>query len=276
MSKSQVNFRLPDELIAALKDRAESEGVTSTELAIRLLEAGLGLSSPENKSADSRIEERISVQLTLLQKQLDQRIEERIENALAPIQLQVVQLNQSVEGRIATRLTDHLAPLQGQVLELTRCIADHISTQLEPLQKQLEQIEQRIEEHIHPVIQKEVDAVLGEFYASAAESSSQAEVKGLRSHLVVASPEGLVDSREKAAMGSGLLEPLPDKIDNGGWLSLKEAYKLAQEYGYAGSKTGFMQLRDATFRKLGFEVDRSRRISGGKQNSRWLRFLNPT
>ena len=45
MSKSQINFRLPDILIAALKDRAESEGLTSTELVIRLLEAGLGVPS---------------------------------------------------------------------------------------------------------------------------------------------------------------------------------------------------------------------------------------
>jgi chromosome segregation ATPase len=318
MSKSQVNFRLPDELIAALKDRAESEGITSTELATRLLEAGLGLPSPESKSDDSRIEERIATHLAPLQEQLEKRIEERIGNALSPIQSQLIQLNQSVEGRIMAQLTTHLAPLQGQVLELSQCIADHISTQLAPIQ---EQLERRIEDRIHTVIQNEVDVALGEFHAARAESNSQAEMKGLRSqlesreserdklsehlhdqarkaeewyekaqeleqelkdlrsHLVTAEREAIADSREEVATGeelSELLEPLPDKIDNGGWLSLKEAYKLAQEHGYAGSKTGFMQLRDATFRKLGFEVDRSRRIFGGNQNSRWLRPFDPT
>ncbi len=146
MSKRQVNFRLPDELIAALKDRAESEGITSTELATRLLEAGLGLPSPESKSDDSRIKERIAVQL-------------------APLQEQVIQLNQSVEGRIMAQLTTHLAPLQGQVLELSQCIADHIPTQIALLQEQLdervERINKRIEERIAEQVTPMNDA-LGE------------------------------------------------------------------------------------------------------------------
>ena len=71
MSKSQINFRLPDILIAALKDRAESEGLTSTELATRLLEVGLGLPSSGKVATDeSRIEERIVSQLAPLQERL--------------------------------------------------------------------------------------------------------------------------------------------------------------------------------------------------------------
>ena len=71
MRKSQINFRLPDILIAALKDRAESEGLTSTELAIQLLEAGLGLPSSEKVANDkSRIEESIATQLAPLQERL--------------------------------------------------------------------------------------------------------------------------------------------------------------------------------------------------------------
>ena len=71
MSKSQINFRLPDILIAALKDRAKSEGLTSTELAIRLVEAGLGLPSSEKVPTDeSRINECIASQLAPLQERL--------------------------------------------------------------------------------------------------------------------------------------------------------------------------------------------------------------
>lgn len=85
MSKSQINFRLPDSLIAALKDRASSEGITSTELAIRLLEAGLGLPSSEFANDELRIEKCISIALAPLQSQvtqLQERIEERIHSAI--------------------------------------------------------------------------------------------------------------------------------------------------------------------------------------------------
>ena len=85
MSKSQINFRLPDSLITALKDRANSEGITSTELAIRLLEAGLGLPSSEFANDKLRIEECISIALAPLQSQvtqLQERIEERIHSAI--------------------------------------------------------------------------------------------------------------------------------------------------------------------------------------------------
>lgn len=85
MSKSQINFRLPDSLITALKDRAESEGLTSTELAIRLLEVGLGLPSSEFANDESRIEERIATAIAPLQSQvteLQRRIEERIRSAI--------------------------------------------------------------------------------------------------------------------------------------------------------------------------------------------------
>ncbi len=96
MSKSQVNFRLPDTLIAALKDQASSEGITSTELAVRLLEAGLGLPSSDYVTDESRIEE-------------------RIEQRIAPLREQVTQLNQCIELRIATALQKELDPLLGEL-----------------------------------------------------------------------------------------------------------------------------------------------------------------
>lgn len=86
MSKSQVNFRLPDALIAALKDKAETEGKTTTEIAVSILETGLGLSSPS--SSDMRIasiEERIASQVEAVREQvtqLEQRIDLRIQAAI--------------------------------------------------------------------------------------------------------------------------------------------------------------------------------------------------
>ncbi len=93
MSKSQINFRLPLALIAALKDQAELEGITSTELAIRLLEAGLGLPSSEKVATD----------------------ESRIEERIAPLREQVTQFNQCIELRIATALQKELDPLLGEL-----------------------------------------------------------------------------------------------------------------------------------------------------------------
>lgn len=78
MSKSQINFRLPNILIAALKDRAELEGITSTELVIHLLEAELGLPSSEKVAND------------------ESRIDERIASALAPLQERLVALETSL------------------------------------------------------------------------------------------------------------------------------------------------------------------------------------
>ncbi len=96
MSKSQINFRLPDTLIAALKDQAQLEGITSTELAIRLLEQSLGLPSSDYVIDDSRIEE-------------------RIEQRIAPLREQVSQLNQCIELRIATVIQKEIAPLLGEL-----------------------------------------------------------------------------------------------------------------------------------------------------------------
>lgn len=125
MSKSQVNFRLPDSLIAALRERAGSLGITSTELAIRLLEAGLELPPPEPASAESRIEQCIAAQLTPIQTQLEERIEQCVASQLTPIQEQVIRLNQDVEEHIITQLKTHIVPLRGKVFELAQCVADH-------------------------------------------------------------------------------------------------------------------------------------------------------
>lgn len=111
MSKSQINFRLPDTLIAALKARAEAEGVTSTELATRLLEVGLGLPSPELVSNHPPIEERITSQLAPLQARLDQRIEERIASFLTPLQQE---MEQRIVERIQTVIQNEVDAVLGE------------------------------------------------------------------------------------------------------------------------------------------------------------------
>lgn len=97
MTKSQINFRLPDSLITALKDRALAEGITSTELAIRLLETGLGLPSKELVASN------------------ESRIDERIVDALAPLQEQVTQLQERIEDRIRDAIQKELLPMLGEL-----------------------------------------------------------------------------------------------------------------------------------------------------------------
>ncbi len=45
MRKSRISFRLPDALILALEERAALEGKSTVEIALNLLESGLGISS---------------------------------------------------------------------------------------------------------------------------------------------------------------------------------------------------------------------------------------
>jgi len=53
------------------------------------------------------------------------------------------------------------------------------------------------------------------------------------------------------------------------WLTVKDAYPIAVQRGYTSNKNGFRMLTEAGFRKLGFEVDRSRTEKGAR-DSRWL------
>lgn len=80
-----------------MKEQAESEGITSTELAIRLIEAGLGLPTSETASIEQRIEQRIASQIAPLEQRIEERIEKRISTALAPVQNQ---LEERIEERI--------------------------------------------------------------------------------------------------------------------------------------------------------------------------------
>jgi len=71
MARSQMNFKLPDELIELLKRRAAEQGSTVTDLVIQGIQQVLGIqSSSVDTSIDLGIYERL------------QRLEERIDNRI--------------------------------------------------------------------------------------------------------------------------------------------------------------------------------------------------
>lgn len=142
MSKSQVNFRLPDTLIAALKEKAETEGKTTTEIAVSILESGLGLSSADN--SDSRItsiEERIAAQLEPLREQVNQLgigIEKRVQIAIQS-ESQAA-LTVGLDERISAQLIPLQTHLEDRIAEcITIRLADSMATCLELLQVQTEE-----------------------------------------------------------------------------------------------------------------------------------------
>jgi TolA-binding protein len=220
MSKSQINFRLPDSLIAALKDRASEEGITSTELAIRLLEAGLGLPSSEFANDELRIEE---------------------------------------------------------------CIA----MALAPLQSQITQLQERIEERIHSAIQKELDVVMGrEFREESFPPKSLVGVQRLK-----AENEAFRQERDNAPAlkppvhSQAGSPPKVQTLSTTSWLTVGEAFDIAAERGFAKSKRTFQRfISDAIastempfeLKQVGLVADwQIRRAANPKDNSvRWLRFEN--
>lgn len=59
VSKSQINLRLPDTLIEALKAKADAEGETITGLVTQLLKEDLGL-EPETPDNSQILENRVN------------------------------------------------------------------------------------------------------------------------------------------------------------------------------------------------------------------------
>lgn len=69
VNKSQVNLRLPDNLIEALKEKSEEEGVSITALVTQLLKEDLGLVEPEASDDVSSLEQRLRDVENRLEKQ---------------------------------------------------------------------------------------------------------------------------------------------------------------------------------------------------------------
>lgn len=123
MTRKQVNFRLPVTLIEALKVRAETERLTMTEVAISLMETGLGLlPSSDTQPRTAGIEERIAAQL---EERIERHIEERIATQLEPIQGELAKVDERIHSAI-----QHIQASSPQVVHcesLAMAIADDIS-----------------------------------------------------------------------------------------------------------------------------------------------------
>ena len=93
-AKKQINIKMRESLIEALKARAESENDTFTDLVIRLCEQGLGIESDHPQTTTAPFEPA----------QLDKRILESIAVEIAPLKERVTSLEnelQQVLGEVA-------------------------------------------------------------------------------------------------------------------------------------------------------------------------------
>jgi len=68
-----MNFKLPDNLIEALKHKAAEQGVTATDLVIQGIQQVLGVQS---SSVDKNIDTGIYERLQYLEKRIDNRIDD--------------------------------------------------------------------------------------------------------------------------------------------------------------------------------------------------------
>ena len=85
-AKKQINIKMPQPLIEALKTRAENENITFTDTIIQLCEQGLGIGISNPKSTASRVEPA----------QLDERIANQLANQIAPLHGRLVALETSM------------------------------------------------------------------------------------------------------------------------------------------------------------------------------------
>lgn len=94
-TKKQINIKMPESLIEALKAKAELEKDTFTDLIIRFCEQGLG--NPESGSPTTTP--------AIAQPQLDERIAETIATQIAPLFERVA----SVENEVRQVLGEAVA-----------------------------------------------------------------------------------------------------------------------------------------------------------------------
>lgn len=93
-TKKQINIKMPEPLIEALKAKAESEKDTFTDLIIRFCEQGL--SNREGERTTTPV---------IAQRQLDERIAETIATQIAPLKERVA----SVENELHQVLGEAVA-----------------------------------------------------------------------------------------------------------------------------------------------------------------------
>lgn len=65
--KKLVSFRLPEELIAALRVRAQGDGISMTELVFRLLKQGLSQRDAEAEPIETLVNQRVANKVATLE-----------------------------------------------------------------------------------------------------------------------------------------------------------------------------------------------------------------
>lgn len=85
MARSQMNFKLPDELIDGLKRKATEQGLTATDLVIQGIRLVLGLEPGSvDTSIDKGVDSSVDTDIYGVYEQL-QRIDSRIDNLEAKL-----------------------------------------------------------------------------------------------------------------------------------------------------------------------------------------------
>lgn len=115
MPKDQAHFRLEKGLLQALKDRAQEENMTTTELVTRLLKQGLGIESPTYQELDiSQIEERILNRISQQQEQWAKDLENRIFDRVSDL-IPVVDVA-AIEARLSNHVSEYMPKVFGEYL----------------------------------------------------------------------------------------------------------------------------------------------------------------
>jgi uncharacterized protein (DUF1778 family) len=70
--RTQINFRIDNELLDAMKAKCETEGVTQTEFIINAIKAALGI--VPSISDPTELDKLIEAKLTPIERRLEQRI----------------------------------------------------------------------------------------------------------------------------------------------------------------------------------------------------------
>ncbi len=89
-TRKQVNIKMPESLIEALKAKAEAEGETLTDLIVRFCKQGLGIPSSQNAHQTTRweakdldvIDVHINSRIADLEVRLESKLKEQVQAAL--------------------------------------------------------------------------------------------------------------------------------------------------------------------------------------------------
>lgn len=78
-TRKQVNIKMPESLIEALKAKAEAEGDTFTDLIVHFCEQGLGMPSKKaHQQVDSNLEV-IDMRIADLEARLESKVKEQVQ-----------------------------------------------------------------------------------------------------------------------------------------------------------------------------------------------------